>query len=575
MLDEPVRHPECLDLRPLGHRLFYQRQCPGPEAAAYHVLFHGDGPARLRDAVEYQLLVQRVYESGVEDRAFHALGGQGIRRIQCRIHHRADGDDGQVLAFPELFARAYLHEAQVRRQGHAVSRAPRVPQGRRALVLDCGVEEVLELVLVLRRGHYNVRQRTRKGYVEDALVGPAVLTDQPRPVHPDYYGQVLEAYVVEDLVVGPLQERGIDGHHRLQAPSGHSGGHRDRVLLRHPHVEDPFGEPFLHLLQPRALQHGRADPDHRRVGLHHLFHRVREHLGVGRRARARSYGGTRLMELDRVHFRGLVAPALVGDHVHQGWLVMIFHRVPQDVFQLFDVVAVNGAYVAKAHLFPQQVGDDDPFQTGLDAPGQSPYQLALGKGLGQVASALHQGPVVGVQGDPVSPVGEPPDVLRDRHPVVVQDDHQVLGLLLGYVVQPFVAEPRGQRPIPHHSDNVTVLVGEGQSRRHARRRRETGPRMPRPEYVVRALRDLCEAGVPALRPNLLEAVLASSDQLVRVALVARVPNYLILRAVQDSMQGQGKLYDAQVGRHVAPVPAHHPDDGLPDLLCQGVQFRVG
>ena len=84
------------------------------------------------------------------------------------------------------------------------------------------------------------------------------------------------------------------------------------------------------------------------------------------------------MELDGVHLRRLVPPALMGDHVYEGRPVVVFHSVPQDGFQFLDIVPVNGANVAEAYLFPDHVGDDDPLQAALDAVGQPPDHLSLG-----------------------------------------------------------------------------------------------------------------------------------------------------------------------------------------------------
>ena len=85
------------------------------------------------------------------------------------------------------------------------------------------------------------------------------------------------------LVVSPLHERRINGHHRLEAPAGHARSYGDGVLFCYPHVEDPLGKTFLDLLEPRALEHGSADADHRGVRLHQLLHSVGEDLGIGRR----------------------------------------------------------------------------------------------------------------------------------------------------------------------------------------------------------------------------------------------------------------------------------------------------
>jgi hypothetical protein len=74
------------------------------------------------------------------------------------------------------------------------------------------------------------------------VVGGAVLAGDPRPVHAEDHGEVLQRHVVDDVVVGALQEGGVDGHHRLHAPGGEPRGEGDPVTLGDPHVEVPVGE---------------------------------------------------------------------------------------------------------------------------------------------------------------------------------------------------------------------------------------------------------------------------------------------------------------------------------------------
>ena len=52
-------------------------------------------------------------------------------------------------------------------------------------------------------------------------------------------GKSCKRHVVNDAIVGALQERGVDGDHRVEPHGGHAGGEQNRVLLRDAHVEIP------------------------------------------------------------------------------------------------------------------------------------------------------------------------------------------------------------------------------------------------------------------------------------------------------------------------------------------------
>ena len=72
-------------------------------------------------------------------------------------------------------------------------------------------------------------------------MGPS-LADHAAPVDGEDHRQILQADVVDDLIVGPLQEGRIDGHHRPEALGGQSGGKGHRVLLGDAHIEEAVRE---------------------------------------------------------------------------------------------------------------------------------------------------------------------------------------------------------------------------------------------------------------------------------------------------------------------------------------------
>ena len=74
-----------------------------------------------------------------------------------------------------------------------------------------GVDHVAQLGLVGRGHHDEIRQRAQISEVEAAGVRRPVGADQPGAVHREAHRQILDRDVVDDLVVGALEEGRIDG----------------------------------------------------------------------------------------------------------------------------------------------------------------------------------------------------------------------------------------------------------------------------------------------------------------------------------------------------------------------------
>ena len=72
-------------------------------------------------------------------------------------------------------------------------------------------------------------------------MGLPVASHQPGPVDGKDHGQVLDAHIMQNLVISPLQEGGIDGDHRLQSSRRKSGREGHRMLFRNPNVKEPVG----------------------------------------------------------------------------------------------------------------------------------------------------------------------------------------------------------------------------------------------------------------------------------------------------------------------------------------------
>ena len=379
---------------------------------------------------------------------------------------------------------------------------------------------------------------------------------------------------MNQLVVAPLQEGGIDCNDRLQAFGRHAGGKGDGVLLRDADIEIAVGKALLEFDQARAFAHRRGDPDQPRILLRHVAEPLSEHLRecrLGHRAR-----------LDQSHRRIELARPVVGDRIGLGQLVALAlarHDVQElralemlDVLQRRDqrieVVAVDRSDVVEAEFLEQRGRHHQALGALLEALGQfeqrrRDLQHVLAHVLGGgVELAAHQPGQVAVQGA---------DRRADRHVVVVQD-HQQVAIGHAGVVQRLEGHARAHRAVADHCDRMAVLALQAGGHGHAERGGDAGGRMRGAEGVVIALGTSRKAGQAPELAQARHAIAAAGEDLVRIGLMAHVPHQPVVRGIEDVMQGDRQFHRAQVGAEVAPGARNAVQDKGAQLLGQRRQL---
>ena len=116
-----------------------------------------------------------------------------------------------------------------------------------------------QLALIGRRHQHEPRQATQVRDVERAGMGLAVGSHQARPVQRESNRETLNRNVVNDLVVGALQECRIDRRERLHSVRRQPRRKGHGVLLGNPDVEDPRREDLFHDIDAGARRHRRRD----------------------------------------------------------------------------------------------------------------------------------------------------------------------------------------------------------------------------------------------------------------------------------------------------------------------------
>jgi hypothetical protein len=391
--------------------------------------------------------------------------------------------------------------------------------------------------------------------VEAAGVSRAIGADEAGAVEGEAHRQALDRHVVHHLVVAALQEGGIDRRERLHPVGGEAGGEGDRVLLGDADVEGAVREALAEHVDAGAGGHGGGDGDDLRVAFGVLDQLGREHLLVLRRVRLRLrlLSGDDVELLHAVQFVGRVlgelpAVSFFGDDVDQHRPVLDLLDVLQHADQVVHVVPVDRADVVEAELLEQGAAGGHAAGVFLGPLGhhlQRPRQV-LGDVLAEPTGAL-----VGPAGDQPGEIGaEAADRRGDRHVVVVEDDDQ-LARGVGGVVHRLVGHAGAHRAVADHRDHRVVVAALIAGHGEAERRRDRGGGVGGAERVVFALGPLGEAGEAAALAQGADAAAPSGEDLVRVDLVADVPDEHVARGFEHMVQGHRQLHHAQARAEVA------------------------
>ncbi len=413
------------------------------------------------------------------------------------------------------------------------------------------------------------------------MMGRTVVADHPGPVDGQRHRQLGDADIVDDLIERPLEEARVDGHHRPQALRGEAGGEGDGVLLGDADIEKPLRKLLGETVQTGAGNHRGRDGGDPVVAHRHLDHRAAEDLGVADRAvRRMGFAAGDVEGADPViqagiRFRRQVALALLGQHVDQHRPVDVVAHPLEGLDQVFQLMALDRADIVEFEGLEQHAGGEEALEA----------LLALAQDVEDVLADIGQlsQPFLDVGLDPshrlagqlaAEETGEGADIRRDRHLVVVEDDDQVAVEVAG-VVEGLEGEAGGHRAVADHRDGPVRLFLDVAGQGHAEGGRDRGRAVAGLEDVVAALLDLRKAADPLVLAQGGELVAATGEDLVGVGLVADIPDQLVLWGIEDVMQGDGQLDDAEARGEVAAGPGHRPYDQVAYFLSQINEIGYG
>jgi hypothetical protein len=249
---------------------------------------------------------------------------------------------------------------------------------------------------------------------------------------------------------------------------------------------------------------------------------------------------------DRIVLGELVALPLAGDHVKELRALQLLD-VLQRRDQRIEVVAVDRTDVVEAELLEQRRGRHHALHVLLGAPRELPHPRHA---LEQVLARAAGGRIDAAREQAREIVGERAHRRRDRHLVVVED-HEEIDIHRAGVVHGLVGHARRHRAVADHGDAAALLVLQLGRDRHAEGGGNRSRRVRGAEGVVlrfgaaRKPRDAVEHAQPRHR------LAPPGEDLVRVGLVADVPDDAVFRGLEDVVQRDGELHRAEVRREVA------------------------
>ena len=498
---------------------------------------------------------------------------QQFSRFQQMVDHHAVSQKRQVLSLPQ--------------PGHNLGRqillvgtlpAPGIANGHRTRDLKEGLpEHVPQLLEAGGTKNGKARDLREEQRVKAAVMGLAVGAHQSGSVHPQHHMELLEGDVVDQFIIAPLQEGGVDGKHRQHPALGKACRHGHTVSFRDSYVKEPFrelpGEPG----KPRAVRHGGGNGTHPPVLCSAGSKRIAEHAGKTLPAglfqnTGLGVEGGNAVEFPGVFLREGVTLALDGVHMDHHRAAQLLGPL-QHIAQPIQIVAVDGPQVREAHVLKQGASwPQGLLECGLELMVEAVKRVFHGTAPKEAAVPLFKMIVrrfaaqMGQMGGHGSHVGV------DGHAVVVEDHDQRLPGGPG-IVEPLVGKAAGKGTVSDESQNAVILMGQGPGPGHAQRHGHRVGSMPGDEGVMLALPGFRKTREPAELPQGGKQLLPSGKGLVDVALVAHIKDQPVGGGVKHTVDRHRQLHRSQVGGQMAAGLGDILDQKFPQFAAQDRQLR--
>src|SRR5581483_1093908 len=250
-----------------------------------------------------------------------------------------------------------------------------------------------------------------------------------------------------------------------------------------------------------------------------------------------------------------VALALLRAYMHEDRAVRGLAHILEHRDELRQIVPVDDADIIEAELLEQRAAGDGAVGVILRARGIVLDEFRDPQPLRHLLAEVAQRHIgaAGEQTGEISRHGA--DRRRNRHLIVVEDDDQAPVHGSG-IVERLIGHACGHGAIADDADHIVLAAGEIARHGHAESGRDRRRRMRSAEAVVFAFRALGEAGEAAALTQRANAIAPSGQDFVWVGLVAHIPDQLVVRRIEDIMQRDSELDNAET---CAEMPSGHGD----------------
>jgi hypothetical protein len=130
------------------------------------------------------------------------------------------------------------------------------------------------------------------------------------------------------------------------------------------------------------------------------------------------------------------------------------------------------------------------------------------------------------------------------------------------------------RAVADDRDDATRVAAYRRAYRHAECCADRGARVADPKGVVLALGARRERRQPVVLFDRAQQIAAAGQHLMRVGLMADIPNQPVMRGIEHVMQCDRQLDGAEPGGEVATHLAHGMDQIAAQFLRYGQQFAA-
>jgi len=264
---------------------------------------------------------------------------------------------------------------------------------------------------------------------------------------------------------------------------------------------------------------------------------------------------------------GTVAPPLLGEDVQQDRAVQLLDFV-HGMEHLGEIVAVDRTEITEAEPLKEDARHDETlealFHAARSHTDARPHALEFA---GEIPDIRFDLVVQGIGNEVGEIFGHGADIARDRHAVVIDDDNDVFPGRAG-IVQPLVGQPPGKGAVADDSDHLKVLLRQIARAGDAESRGYGGAGVADAKGIVGALAAFGETADSPILADAVKSLTPAGDDLVGVGLMADIPDDLVLRGIQDMMEGEGQFDHAERWGKVAPGLAGGLNNIVADLPRQ-------